>query len=280
MIEEMVYEIPDHKEANGWVTFDNEEFQVSVKTFDKLESNLYRVSLEQGKGIVIKKVKVSNSKQIKLPSLPTDQIVKDFDVFWESKPTYAKYEKPHKRGTLLHGESGCGKTTLVKLLVEEMKLKDGLCFEILDPVAWYLFIPIIKKIEPNRPILAIIEDFDSIIADEEDLILNLLDGLTTEDGVFYLMTTNNLADIPERIKDRPSRVDKKYEIVKPTKEDREYYFKNIIHEDDIDLYPIETLVKDTEGYSLAELNEVITNLYILRNEYAVGGKKGKKLARF
>jgi SpoVK/Ycf46/Vps4 family AAA+-type ATPase len=80
-------------------------------------------------------------------------------------------------------------------------------------------------------------------------------------------TTNNLKDIPDRIKDRPSRFDKKYEVKKPTKEDRKVYFEHMIHEEDKNLYDIENIIKDTDKFSMAHLKEVFISLYILRNDY-------------
>jgi SpoVK/Ycf46/Vps4 family AAA+-type ATPase len=261
---------------NAWATYDGEEYVISKRTQDKLESGLYNVSVEQNRGVVLKKAKVSKAKQVELPSLPIESIINEFNKFWASKDLYTKYNRPHKRGILLHGESGCGKTTLVKLLVEKMKENDGLCFEVKDPVAWYYLLPALKKIEPIRPILAIIEDIDSLLEEDEELLLALLDGLTTEDGVFYITTTNNVDEIPDRIKNRPSRIDKQYKINKPTKEDRLFYFNQVIADDDKNKYDIDTLVTDTENYSLADLAEVIVSLYILGDKYNLSKKKGKK----
>jgi hypothetical protein len=55
--------------------------------------------------------------------------------------------------------------------------------------------------------------------------------------------TNNLEKIPVRIKDRPSRFDKKYKIEKPTAEDRKIYFTEILDEEDKKLYDIDKLTK-------------------------------------
>jgi SpoVK/Ycf46/Vps4 family AAA+-type ATPase len=80
-------------------------------------------------------------------------------------------------------------------------------------------------------------------------------------------TTNNIERIPDRIKDRPSRFDKKYEIKKPNEEDRKLYFETKLLPEDLTKYNIEKLVKDTKNFTMAHLKEVFISLYILDNEY-------------
>ena len=87
------------------------------------------------------------------------------------------------------------------------------------------------------------------------------------DNVVYVATTNNLNSIPERIKDRPSRFDKKYEVKKPTEQDRRLYFESKLNDTDKTKYDIELLVKDTKNFTMAHLKEVFISLYILNNPY-------------
>lgn len=162
----------------------------------------------------------------------------------------------------------CGKTSLIHLLINEINDRNGISVYMDIPQNWVEIGKMIRKIEKNRPILCIIEDIDLLIDKfGEENFLNFLDGLNSITNVVYVATTNNLNHIPDRIKDRPSRFDKKYEIKKPTESDRLEYFNNILLDKDKKKYDIDKLVKDTNNFTMAHLKETFISLYILDNDY-------------
>jgi hypothetical protein len=162
----------------------------------------------------------------------------------------------------------CGKTSLIYLLLDEIKKRDGIAVNITHPAMWISISSMIRKIEPNRPVLGIIEDIDLMIAKyQEEEFLAFLDGLASIENILFVATTNNIEKIPGRIKDRPSRFDKTYKIKKPNDEDRRHYFNNIIRNEDKKIHDIDKLVKDTNYFSMAHLKEVFISLYILGNDY-------------
>jgi SpoVK/Ycf46/Vps4 family AAA+-type ATPase len=137
------------------------------------------------------------------------------------------------------------------------------------PDNWVEIAKLIRKVEVDRPILCIIEDIDLVIEKfGEEVFLNFLDGLNSITNVVYVATTNNIEKIPDRIKDRPSRFDKKYEIKKPDDSDRELYFKTKLLPEDLKKYNITKLVKDTKNFTMAHLKEAFISLYILGNDYS------------
>ena len=149
-----------------------------------------------------------------------------------------------------------------------MKKYDGICVYFDSPKTWIEVAKLVRKIEPERPILCIIEDLDGVInVHGEEIFLNFLDGLNSISNIVYVATTNNLNNIPDRIKNRPSRFDRKYEVKKPTDEDRSVYFNHMILEEDKKIYDIAKLVKDTKGLSMAHLKELFISLYIFKNDY-------------
>jgi len=263
---DMLAEISESVET--WFSPNGSEFFFNYRSIPSIPTGLYSIVFNQSNGFGVKMMDYKSDDYFTLPSFPHKEIINDIQKFWGSKDQYQKYNITHKRGVILHGEPGGGKTSLIYLLIEEMKKHNGICIYFDSPKTWVEVAKLIRKIETDRPILCIIEDIDGIIEDfGEEIFLNFLDGLNSINNIVYLATTNNLKEIPDRIKDRPSRFDKKYEVKKPTEEDRKLYFNHMIHDEDKELYDMDKLVKDTEKFSMAHLKEVFISLYILKSDY-------------
>lgn len=254
--------------VESWVTTNNKDFFFSFKSVDSIPSGLYSMTYNDNNGFGLSKMEYKSEEFFHLPSLPHKQIVADLQSFWDNKEKFIQYNLNPKRGIILHGDPGCGKTSLIYLLVEEIKKRDGITIYFDVPQNWIEIAKLVRKVEKTRPILCIIEDIDLVISKYgEEPFLNFLDGLNSITNVVYVATTNNLEKIPERIKDRPSRFDKKYVIKKPTDNDRKLYFETKLIEADKKKYDLTKLVKDTKNFTMAHLKEVFISLYILDNPY-------------
>jgi GTPase SAR1 family protein len=255
--------------VESWVTTNNKDFFFSFKNVKTIASGLYSIIYNDMSGYGLTTMTYKSEEFLSLPSLPHKGIISELQKFWDNKHKFEKYNLNPKRGIILHGTPGCGKSSLLYLLIEELKKQNGISILFDSPQNWVEIAKLVRKVEKHRPILCIIEDIDLIIQKhgEEDF-LNFLDGLNSIDNIVYVATTNNLKSIPDRIRNRPSRFDKVYEIVKPTEEDRLIFFESKIHEDDKGKYDIKKLAKDTNGFTMAHIKEAFISLYILDNAYA------------
>ena len=261
----------------SWYTINNSEFYFNFKTVASVESGLYSMIYSDQNGFGISKLNYKSDEFFHLPSLPHKDIIEDLKTFWENVDRFKKYNLTPKRGIILYGDPGCGKTSLIHLLVDELKKYNGLCIYFDNPYNWVELAKLVRKVEKTRPLLCIIEDIDLVIDKfGEEVFLNFLDGLNSIDNVVYVATTNNLEKIADRIKDRPSRFDKKYKIEKPNTEDRSIFFDSILAKEDKKLYNIQQLVKDTANFTMAHLKECFISLYILKNPYDETIKRLKK----
>ncbi len=266
--------------VESWVTIDNKSFFFSFRCIDTIPSGLYSMTYNDGQGFGVTKMDYKSEEFFHLPSLPHEQILKDLQKFWDNKQKFIDYNLNPKRGIILHGDPGCGKTSLIYLLVEEIKKRNGISIYFDIPDNWVEIAKLIRKVEKERPILCIIEDIDLIITKHgEEAFLNFLDGLNSISNVVYVATTNNIEKIPDRIKDRPSRFDKKYQIKKPTEQDRKIYFETKLLTEDKKKYDLKKLVKDTRDFTMAHIKEVFISLYILDNPYeeVIGRLKKSKI---
>lgn len=181
-------------------------------------------------------------------------LIEDAKFWVKSKEWYVENGIPWKLGWLLFGPPGSGKTMLVRALGESLDLP---IFQF--DLSEYVnddFVTDWKTLQYRRPCIALFEDFDNIFHGREnvyqkelqnstvlvnketaknkskkryltfDCLLNVLDGVDKQDGVFVVITTNDLSKVdsalgqPNRLPDgtlelvasRPGRIDKLIEL--------------------------------------------------------------------
>ena len=206
---------------------------------------------------------------LNLPNPVFEQILNDVKYFWNNQAKFEKYKFAYKRGILLYGIAGAGKTSLTALLsdtiINEM---DGLVFSIKnhrDLEAYQVAIPsFLRRIEPNTPILTLMEDLDGLAnnPETETMLLNVLDGFNQSNNIVNIGCTNYPERLKDRILNRPSRFDKRYYIGLPDATVRKFYFVNKIHSDDVKNIDIDEMVLKTEGLTISHLGELIKSVFI------------------
>lgn len=152
-----------------------------------------------------------------MPEKIKSAIKSTVESFLSSEEFYKENLIPWKRGILLHGTPGCGKSSLVKTLISEYDFKPvtvgpGATTE--DMVQAF------RVAESLSPALLYIEDLDSLFDRGVDIstFLNLMDGIETRNGLLVIATANNIKKLKANITDRPSRFDRKWEIPLPSEE--------------------------------------------------------------
>jgi predicted AAA+ superfamily ATPase len=255
---------------NIWGFLGNEEYMPSNNTVEKIPAGMYELQWNrQYSQITLKKQPFKTDELYHLPSFEIQDIIDDIKSFWDRKEKYKEYKFIHKRGILMYGEPGCGKSGIIQLIVNDLIIRDGIVINIKDneEVERFLdFIPTFRNIEPNRPIIVILEDLDSIAGENSystSKLLNILDGVKQIEGVVYIATTNYPERLQERITNRPSRFDRRYKVEQPNDEIRRAYIINKLNDEDKKGVDVEMWVEKTKGMSLSHLKEVIISVIVM-----------------
>lgn len=258
-------EVPS-QQFSQWTSSDNKLFIPSTKSIGRLAPALYEIKASPNIGIYFEKVKMSNEGLIKFPDSNSDKIITEIKKFWEREELFHKHRIAFKRGILLWGPPGSGKTCTIKLLVEDLiKNREGIVLKFTDPSLFATGVRILRAIQPTTPIIVLMEDLDSILNDHsESEVINILDGVDMVEKVAFLATTNYPERLGPRIVNRPSRFDKRLKIGMPSPEARKLYLEHLTKGCGID---INKWVKDTQGFSVAHLKELFVSVYILGDEY-------------
>ena len=258
-----------------WSILPNGVFAPAQDTVKRLNAGLYEIKFDNSLGTyVMVHQKLNADELFFLPSPEIEEVIDDIKKFWNKISTFSSYKFAHKRGILLYGEPGCGKSSIIQLcmkhIVEDM---DGIVINVKDEddVDAYLgFIHNFRKVEPIRPLIDIMEDLDSIVGEDRystSRVLNVLDGIKQIENVVYIATTNYPEKLEERITDRPSRFDRRYEVQLPDAEMRMAYLKHKIPAKDFKKLDIDQWVKDTDKMSIAHLRELVISTMVLGNTY-------------
>lgn len=185
----------EKKNGTGWVSATGRRFQSAATIRDVLPPAVYRfVSTETG--LFFETQQFPTDDVISLPGIPSDYILNQIKLFWEKESEYKKYGLTHKRGILLYGEPGCGKTSIIRILCNEIIKKNGVVFSVDDFEDAIKFVSNFRATEPDRPILTIQEDVEGLFdgsegADQAKAALSFLDGQIRRTTLFISLPRTN-----------------------------------------------------------------------------------------
>src|SRR5271163_3896874 len=235
-------------------------------TQDQIPAGIYEIDNDNS-GWFLSKVKFPSDNLLRLPGMPIEFILSQIDTFWKREKMFKDTGLLHKRGILMYGPAGCGKTSIIRLLCDDIVRRDGIVIMVTNCRLAETALGGIRQIEPRRPILTIIEDIETFMGPSDEsssarALLALLDGETQVDHIVHLATTNKPEQLEERIVKRPGRFDLVVGMNHPVAEARKAYLYNIL-KDHVTEKELQEMVDETEGLGLAHLRELVVANYCL-----------------
>jgi ATPase family associated with various cellular activities (AAA) len=254
-----------------WTTGDNRRFIPSGSTKKSLPPGVYEIHQSSTIGLYFEKFPVRTEGLIRFPQTNSEKVLNQIDTFWNREHIFKEYKLPHKRGILLWGPPGGGKTCTVNLIMKDVvEDRQGIVIKFTHPSLFLEGMRVLRAIEKDTPVVVLMEDIDAILeSNDESQVLNILDGVESVQKVVFLATTNYPERLGPRVVNRPSRFDKRYKIGYPDQESRTIYFKHLCGAKSPEELGINLTkwVTDTEDFSIAHLKELFVAVVILGDTY-------------
>ena len=168
-----------------------------------------------------------------------------------------------KRGLLLYGPPGVGKTHSVRYLVSQLA---GVTIVELTGASLFLISSACSVARTLQPAMIVVEDVDLIAEDrgmhpgEHPLLfqlLNEMDGLAEDADVVFLLTTNRVDVLEPALAARPGRVDQAVSLELPSADARRQLFQLYRRELSVDEARLDDVITRTEGVTASFLKELL-----------------------
>jgi len=243
-------------------------FFPSDETVDHLAPGQYHIEYSHNRGIYFSKKPINLDELLILPDSASEEIIENIEYFWEREEIFRELGYLWKRGVLLFGPAGSGKTSTLQLIAQRIIARGGIAVYVKEPKLTAQGLEMLRRIEPTRPVIVMVEDIDAIqnAYGEADL-LAMLDGDLQIDNVVFIATTNYPEKLDKRLVNRPSRFDIVRKIDMPSPEARAVYLaarnSRLVDLDD----EMDRWVDATEGFSIAHLKELIVSVEALGQDF-------------
>ena len=240
---------------------------------ESIDCGVYRPKYSSDIGYHFSRIPFDIEELFVMPSSIHERVIDSIKTFISAKKNYERYKFTFKRGVLLHGKPGSGKTCLIDLICKYCITQlNAVVITIADGNELALFSQELsvnlRMVESDRLLIVVFEDIDGLARGEtETALLNLLDGINQINSVIYLATTNYIENLKERLINRPSRFDERIYIPFLNATDRRYYFEHKLLPEHLSTINIDLWVKETEEMSFAHLSELIKSTFILGEKF-------------
>lgn len=165
-----------------------------------------------------KSIDATRFEDLVLPDALVTSLRGDVQQFLASKDMYAASGAAWKRGVLLLGPPGNGKTHAIKAIINESHLPcvyvksfTGRYTDPADSIA-----QVFERARSLAPCIVVLEDLDALINDtNRSFLLNELDGFAANHGLVTIASSNHPERLDPSLLHRPSRFDRKYRFELP-----------------------------------------------------------------
>lgn len=207
------------------------------------------------------------------------EVMQDIFTFFkkETHNLYDKMQIAYKRGIILYGDPGNGKSAMIREIIRQVPDITKIVINPNVNSVTRVLSSLIQSLDGKQAIV-IIEDIDSLITSHNrSEFLNILDGVDIKSGVYFIGTTNYPDQIDPAFMNRSGRFDRTYKINNPSEATRRAFFESrnvgellseykVFKDDskkDTNEGVVELFVKHSNDIAMASLKEILTSTQYL-----------------
>jgi len=175
-------------------------------------------------------VKKASWEEVVLSEEISCEIQRSVERFFERRESYRQLGFAWRRGILLIGPPGTGKTMVVKAVAASRPELPFLYVRDLEGHGedWAIG-AIFQRARALAPTILAFEDIDGLVnAANRSVFLNELDGFASNDGLLIVASSNHPERIDEALLKRPSRFDRVFYLGPPSLPERERYLRELL----------------------------------------------------
>jgi cell division protease FtsH len=192
--------------------------------------------------------------------------------FLRQSERWVQYGIPVKRGILLCGEPGTGKTIICKALMSAAENITCITTNAYALAAGGYITQLFELADDLTPSIVIIEDIDLIGQSREEFgyhqgpalieLLAEMDGIEEQEKIVTIATTNHLENLDKALSQRPSRFDKVIKLTRPSVMHRRELISRLCRKIPMDNKIQEYIAIKAENFTPAQLQEIVFGLTI------------------
>ena len=249
-----------------------EDFITSIRTIVEKE-NFYRgKSFEYGYRHHFLKPGKRPWESIILSPEIKDEIRANTVGFLKKREWWSDYGIPTRRGIILAGQPGTGKTIVCKALMAEAEGMTCITTNAYGIDEDEYITELYEMAQDLSPSIVIIEDIDLIGQSRSEFgyqkgsallsLLNVMDGIEENREIITVATTNCLDTLDKALGERPSRFDRVIKLGQPTLEQRREFIKLLGRKIPMDEVTQDYIARRSEYCTPAQLQEIVHGLVI------------------